>query len=798
MILQLCLRGKSGTVVVLALLAGMSAAGADESSGKLVGQLRDTDARVIPADSDLAKQLGQMLHEDVQARTQAAHMRENKAWQEVKTKADWEAFRDQRMAALRRSLGEFPAPPKDLKIRVTGKLEGDGYVLHQLVYESRPGLLVTASLYLPAQPAKSMPGILISHAHHTPRNHGELQDMGMTWARQGCLVLIPDHLGHGERRQHPFVDASSYPEQQYKIGRQDYYFRANVGHQLHLIGDSLLGWLAWDLMRGVDVLLAQPGIDKERIILLGAVAGGGDPAGVAAALDPRIAAVAPFNFGGPQPDYPIPPNAERDFYWFGWPSWETTRCQRGSARDGFAHWVIVGAVAPRRLMYSYEFGWEEQRDPAWPRLQKVFALYNRADYLATATGQGTIKGKPPENSHCAHIGALHRGKMYPTLQRWFAMTPPKEFEQRRDIKELTAASPDVLKEYQPRPVYELANDLAQRRLATARQRLEAIKPEARRQQLQKDWARILGDVEPKADPKVTPQGKQMLGQATVERLSLEVEPGIHVPMLLVLPPRPEKTRLPVVVAVAQEGKQAFLKQRADAIAELLQNGVAVCLPDVRGTGETRATGESRHFRGGSATLSQAELMLGQSLIGSRLRDVRSVLRYLRSRPELAADRVALWGDSFAPVNGPERNLRVPLDVDKFPAAAEPLGGLLALLAPLFEDQVRAVHIHNGLASYQTLLQSPFCYVPHEAVVPDALTVSDLGDVAAVLAPRPLRLEGLVDGLNRKMPANEVAVAYAPAQQAYRAARAEKRLELAAEKTPSVPASRWLIHQLKAE
>jgi hypothetical protein len=23
-------------------------------------------------------------------------------------------------------------------------------------------------------------------------------------ARAGCLVLVPDHLGHGERRQHPF------------------------------------------------------------------------------------------------------------------------------------------------------------------------------------------------------------------------------------------------------------------------------------------------------------------------------------------------------------------------------------------------------------------------------------------------------------------------------------------------------------------------------------------------------------------------------------------------------------------
>src|SRR4029077_645055 len=100
-------------------------------------------------------------------------------------------------------------------------------------------------------------------------------------------------------------------------GREVYYFRYNIGFQLQLAGESLMGWMVWDLMRCVDVLLARRGIDKERIILLGAVAGGGDPAGVTAALDPRIKAVAPFNFGGPQPDYAIPANAERDFYYFG-------------------------------------------------------------------------------------------------------------------------------------------------------------------------------------------------------------------------------------------------------------------------------------------------------------------------------------------------------------------------------------------------------------------------------------------------------------------------------------------------
>ena len=59
--------------------------------------------------------------------------------------------------------------------------------------------------------------------------------------------------------------------------------------------------MVWDVMRGVDLLVERPDVDKSKIILLGAVAAGGDPAAVTAALDSRIAAVVPFNFGEATP-----------------------------------------------------------------------------------------------------------------------------------------------------------------------------------------------------------------------------------------------------------------------------------------------------------------------------------------------------------------------------------------------------------------------------------------------------------------------------------------------------------------
>src|SRR5947199_8041914 len=56
---------------------------------------------------------------DVRARLQAANRRETAAWRALKTREDWERYRDARLKALRESLGEFPPPPKDLKVRVT-------------------------------------------------------------------------------------------------------------------------------------------------------------------------------------------------------------------------------------------------------------------------------------------------------------------------------------------------------------------------------------------------------------------------------------------------------------------------------------------------------------------------------------------------------------------------------------------------------------------------------------------------------------------------------------------------------
>src|SRR5207244_624593 len=129
----------------------------------------------------------------------------------------------------------------------------------------------------------------------------------------------------------------------------------------------------------------------------------------------------PFNFGGPQPEtrYPLPADAEDSFNYAGSGSWESTRNLRLSARDGFLPWLIVGSVAPRRLVYGHEFSWDSEHDPVWARLRRIYGFYGAPDRLAASHGRGRLSGRPPASTHCTNIGPEHRQAIYAALHRWF-------------------------------------------------------------------------------------------------------------------------------------------------------------------------------------------------------------------------------------------------------------------------------------------------------------------------------------------------------------------------------------------
>jgi len=273
---------------------------------------------------------------------------------------------------------------------------------------------------------------------------------------------------------------------------------------------------------------------------------------------------------------------------------------------------------------------------------------------------------------------------------------------------------------------------------------------------------------------------------------LTIEPSIVLPVILLKPEAvgadKRAGKPPVVVAVAQAGKQKLLPEQASEIAALLDSGMAVCLPDVRGTGET-SSGTGRGRRSAATSLSSSELMLGGTMLGAQLRDLRAVLAWLRTRDDLDARQLSMWGHSLTRPNPSDTNFQIPRDDDEaLPRSPEPLGGLLALLAALYEEDVRAVYVQGGLASFESVLTKHFALIPHDAVVPGVLTTGDLCDLVAALAPRRVRLEGMVDGWNRTLSAPDLASTYESAASTYAAAGAAAQFSLSTERTSCV---HWL-------
>jgi len=161
---------------------------------------------------------------------------------------------------------------------------------------------------------------------------------------------------------------------------------------------------------------------------------------------------------------------------------------------------------------------------------------------------------------------------------------------------------------------------------------------------------------------------------------------------------------------------------------------------------------------------------------------------------LDTHRLAVWGDSFAVANSQDRNLKLPQGIREEAQSSEPLGSLLALLLSLYEDDVRGICARGGLVGFQSALSSPFLYFPHDVVIPGVLSAGDLSALAGGLAPRPLALASLVDGLNRVVDAKDVEAAYARTRKLYETANAGGAFVVGTEGAPAL--AQWLLATLK--
>ncbi|MBL7735738.1 MAG: acetylxylan esterase, partial [Chitinophagaceae bacterium] len=681
-----------------------------------------------------------MWDKSIQSRRAAFAEKEKLDWRKVNTLKDWEAFRSKRIAAFENWIGAMPERTP-LKETITRRLNyGDGFVIENIVFESRPNFLVTANLYLPEKPTGKIPAVVLIHAHHAPKTQLELQDMGMTWARAGVAVLVMDQINGGERSQ-------SQP----RWARESYFGRYATGNQLYLAGESLIKWMSWDIMRGIDLLETRPYIDTKRIALVGAVAGGGDPAAVTANLDPRVAAVVPFCFGDASPEAhytQLPRKYDFETADPGGGDWETSRALPNSISQQFFPWFLCAAGAPRPFVFAFELEWPKtiEDQSAWARYKKVYELTDARENLGEVDGIGPFPGAGETNQISVYLRQRVDDNLHRMLQFPIA---PTEYHNMRPEKELMCLTPEVARAYKPRTVVSLLKNMAVERLEVSRSAREGLAPAQRKTAIKESLKQKLGDIDPVRSPTASKLWDKQYADFTLEASTVTTEPGITLPVFLLKSKTGSKQR-PVVIALAEGGKEKFLSLRSNEISSLLKKGITVCLPDLRGNGELN----DMTTRGPEVMNRPAsELMLGTSLTGLRLKDTRTIMRWLAKRPDIDSKKIALWGDSFSDPNAPDYQFDQSPGQRPGPVPqrqAEPLGPFLAMLTAFYEDGVAAVAGSGGLVSFMSALDDRFCHIPQDVIVPGILETTDLGEIAAFIAPRPLLLENMVDGLNKKV------------------------------------------------
>jgi len=175
-------------------------------------------------------------------------------------KKEWEVYREQLKRQLMEKAGIGAIDHKlPLQVVETGVLQMKGYQIKNIAYQSRPGIYVTANLYVP-EGKGVFPGVILMMGHsNNGRFYDNYQSVGHSLALNGYVCLAVDPWGAGERTTNH--------------GKHEYHGGV-LGASLLNIGQTLLGRQVMDNMRGVDLLSALPYVDANRIGATGASGGG--------------------------------------------------------------------------------------------------------------------------------------------------------------------------------------------------------------------------------------------------------------------------------------------------------------------------------------------------------------------------------------------------------------------------------------------------------------------------------------------------------------------------------------------
>ncbi len=632
----------------------------------------------------------------------------------LKTKADAEAYVRKVQQKIRNSFG--PEPDRTpLNACVTKVIEREQYRIENVIFESRPGFLVTANVYIPKNRKGPFPGVIGSCGHSANGKAGDAyQPFAQTLAKLGYVSLIFDPIGQGERLQ--YVDEQLKPKR--GIGVAEH---LHAGNQQFLVGEFFGAWRAWDGIRALDYLLSRDDVDPKHVGITGN-SGGGTLTTWLCGLDRRWTMGAPGCFVTT-----FRRNLENEL-----PA-DTEQCPPRVIAEGLDHSDFLAAMAPKPvIILAKERDYFDVRGAteAYLRLKRIYSLLGQPDNVQFQIGP-TEHGYSIENRE-AMYRFFNRAVGLPTIE--------SEPEPVIEKDETLACTPHgQVAELKSRTVFsftsEKSRELAAKRKPLGGDQLKTALNEVLK--LPVGWVESSRPTTTRANDggsrtsthptksfdtppefRILRAIKRNYPKPHATHYAIETEPNM-LAVVTMLSDKPHYSRPPqnvgrAVLYVAHHSADAELTDEP-LIRELLaaEPGTAFYALDVRGIGESRpdTCGSDQFARpyGSDFFYAAHSIMLDRPYVGQKTFDVLRVLD---------------WLSSFG-----QREVHL---------AAKGWGTLPALFAAVLAKTVTQVTLKESLDSYASLAEDEDYKWPLSSFVPGVLSRFDLSDCYRELGGKKLR------------------------------------------------------------
>ncbi|NOY60977.1 MAG: hypothetical protein GXO75_18865 [Calditrichaeota bacterium] len=659
----------------------------------------------------------------------------------ISTLKDYQNYRQRLKEQFKKSFGEFPKK-NPLNVTIHDVIEKDEYRIEKITYESRPGFLVPANVYVPANKwSPPYPGVVSLIGHWEPALIGkaqkDVQARCIGLVRRGYVVITFDPSGQGERCN--FWDFAASKS---TLGMNTN-CHAYLNFPLRLTGENLAAWFTWDAIRAIDYLLQRGDVDSSRLAVTGA-SGGGNATRFIGAVDPRISALIPVcsmfyrgidfrpGLSNPDGDQNLPLSLH-----FGIERLDQLLVNKPKG-------VLI-------LNASGDKGSVMQAAEAYARIKDLYEKLN----LNTVADLRIIGARHGYNRN-------FREAMYLWLDKLFNKQDvnPTEKEMRfHSQQELSITGSTIYQELHSESEFSINAQKARQITPAIPVLLNLPEVKSYRKDIICSMKKVLQLPENIPVPKAKLVSSKKLRGMKIEKLVLQTEDSLQLPAVILKPIKAEK-KLGAVLYLHERGKVNGI----ETLRKLQGRNFMVMALDVRGYKEEvspfpcqKTMQDIKKFqlfweKNGDGYLTAESYELGIPLFGLRVADVIRGLKYLKSLPEVDSEKIIIF--------------------------AEGDDALLALHAGLFEYWVRAVVLNGFLNSWLSLTQTDsYCQSPF-VFVPNILKYYDVPHLVVALAPRQIILSNPTNAMHQVESAEKFKHNYPQTSTTFRNIKAESNLTVA--------------------